>query len=101
MPPEEGREGSVTRFIIERYKRSLFSRTSSSLHLKTDLLKLTAGSKELIDLDFGMNVGEVVRAVTLPSSAAATVGTRPESAAEPPGTAQGRMCKCVRVLLVL
>ncbi|XP_006813980.1 serine/threonine-protein kinase Nek10-like [Saccoglossus kowalevskii] len=44
------------RRVIERFKRALFAQQSSSSNLKSELKKLMIGSREVIDLNFG--VGE-------------------------------------------
>ncbi|KAH9503252.1 Serine/threonine-protein kinase Nek10 [Bulinus truncatus] len=54
MPPTFGSDPN--RRIIEHYKRALFSSRSSSINLKSEMIKLIQGSEELIDLNFG-NIG--------------------------------------------
>lgn len=44
-------EPNPKRHMIEQYKRALFCRGSTVIHLKTELMKLTQGSREIIDLD--------------------------------------------------
>ncbi|XP_013063092.2 serine/threonine-protein kinase Nek10-like [Biomphalaria glabrata] len=51
LPPTIG--SNPNRRIIEHYKRALFSPKSNSSNLKSEMLKLIQGSRELIDLNFG------------------------------------------------
>ncbi|PVD29855.1 hypothetical protein C0Q70_09112 [Pomacea canaliculata] len=44
-------EPNSNRFMIEQYKRALFSTKSTAVNLKSELRKLIQGSQEIIDLD--------------------------------------------------
>ncbi|XP_071811939.1 serine/threonine-protein kinase Nek10-like isoform X2 [Apostichopus japonicus] len=66
------------RKVIERFKRALFSPQSTIVNLKSELKKVVAGSKELIDINLG--VGEacyLLRQASREETALQTTGEKP------------------------
>ncbi|KAJ8024745.1 Serine/threonine-protein kinase Nek10 [Holothuria leucospilota] len=66
------------RKVIERFKRALFSPQSTIVNLKSELKKVVAGSKELIDINLG--VGEacyLLKQASREENALQTTGEKP------------------------